>query len=705
MTVTAEPQKLEEEHAGPIASLTKSARDEDRHKFTVAVSIGFLAVTVPFLWTLWDLWTGTVNPFRQVVDTFGGSIDGNLYDEQARAMLSGHLSVPNGSIAFEAFGHGGHQYTYFGLFPSILRMPILFVAPGLSGKLTAPSMLLAWTAIGVITSLLLWRVRMLLRGPINLSWSESSVYGVLVAAMTGGTVLMVLAAAPWVFNEELLWSVALTLGSVFALLGVLERPSTGRVVASAVFVLCAALNRGSTGYACILAALLVAGWFALGNMGVENRRWSLPLLGIGLVPAAILAVVNLVKFGHVLGFSESEQLWTHIDAHRQAFLAANHNDPFGAQFLPSTLLAYFRPDGIGFSSLFPFITLPTSHASIVGNVAFDETDPTLSLPASMPLLLLLAVWGTVTAFRPHSVGRAHLTRLLLVATAAGCLGVLLFGFIANRYLADFLPFLVFGSMIGAVDLCRRLSGRSRPLQYAAGASLVVLALLGLWANTAAAIGPAAGWTSNQALSYVNFEDQVGGAKYASQVLHVAKLPVSAPAGTVADVGNCDGLYFSTEKQNSDLVSWRNQHSTWVAAERDDSLDRVLTVTFTRSFTSSDAPVVLMSYGSGTLTVVPAGPDLIRLSLRPSLNPSSQPIRVRPNVGYRIETTIDRYIDSVDARGFGVVLGPNMAGSGKLTVYSSPAVPDPTGLVTVKDVTPRSSQMELCQRLARQVHRS
>ena len=46
----------------------------------------------------------------------------NFYDLQARAMLAGRLYLPNGSIGIEAFIHDGHQYTYFGLFPSLLRL-------------------------------------------------------------------------------------------------------------------------------------------------------------------------------------------------------------------------------------------------------------------------------------------------------------------------------------------------------------------------------------------------------------------------------------------------------------------------------------------------------------------------------------------------------------------------------------------------------
>ncbi len=74
----------------------------------------------PFLWVLWDLWSGSVNPLRSVPYDY-------FYDLQARAMFHGHLYLPNGKMGIEAFVHNGHDYTYFGIFPSLIRMPILLV--------------------------------------------------------------------------------------------------------------------------------------------------------------------------------------------------------------------------------------------------------------------------------------------------------------------------------------------------------------------------------------------------------------------------------------------------------------------------------------------------------------------------------------------------------------------------------------------------
>ena len=42
-------------------------------------------------------------------------------------MFSGRLDVPNGTLGIEGFLHNGRTYTYFGVWPSIIRMPVLLV--------------------------------------------------------------------------------------------------------------------------------------------------------------------------------------------------------------------------------------------------------------------------------------------------------------------------------------------------------------------------------------------------------------------------------------------------------------------------------------------------------------------------------------------------------------------------------------------------
>ena len=118
---------------------------------------------------------------------------------------------------------------------------------------------------------------------------------------------MLLAATPFVFNEDIAWSICLTVGSIFALLGVIERPSWGRVIFSGVLILCANLDRATTGWACVVGAGLIAVWFALGLRGPENRRWCLPVLAAGLVPLVVGCAVNYSKFGVLFGVSNQSR--------------------------------------------------------------------------------------------------------------------------------------------------------------------------------------------------------------------------------------------------------------------------------------------------------------------------------------------------------------------------------------------------------------
>ena len=75
--------------------------------------------------------------------------------------MSGHLYVPAGSLGLEGFLYKGHTYTYFGLFPSMLRIPIFLFTHSLDGKLTGCSLLLAWLLTGTFTSMLIWRTRVM----------------------------------------------------------------------------------------------------------------------------------------------------------------------------------------------------------------------------------------------------------------------------------------------------------------------------------------------------------------------------------------------------------------------------------------------------------------------------------------------------------------------------------------------------------------
>jgi hypothetical protein len=568
-----------------------------RRRFTYAslVAIGLMAV--PYIWIGWVLW-GPVNPLRKSV------FEDNFYDLQARAMFHGHLSLHSGAIGIEGFVHDGRTYTYFGLFPSIIRMPILLVTSSVDGKLTASYMLLAWLLTGLFASMLLWRVRFFVRGDAVMGRAEATAFGVLLATIMGGTVWMLLAATPFVFNEDVAWSICLTTGSIFALLGVIERPSWGRVVASGALILCANLDRATTGWACDVGAGLIAVWFLLGFGGRENRRWFLPVAAAGVIPMVVGCVVNYSKFGVLFGVSNYDQVWTHVNAYRRKFLAANHNAEEGLIFVRTNLLTYFRPDGLHLTSVFPYITLPVSPPRPLGGVLFDRLYRTASVPASTPLLFLLSIWGLITAFRPRSIGHVARTRLLLLAAGSAAAALMLWGYIAPRYLGDFVPFLILASAVGLVDIFRRLDGRRRSVR--AGA-VVVVAAAGLFcivANIGIAIAPNEEWNTTQVLRYVQAQktlSDITGHPLEGNVVHGSALPTWGPAGRLYVIGNCNGLYVSNGENYSTVPSEQFDRTTWMTVQLGPEFQHEFRITATAPASGHSETVPLVSAGNYTVT--------------------------------------------------------------------------------------------------------
>jgi hypothetical protein len=596
-TETDEDQVHDEALDGTVS---RPELEAGRRRFTWACLIAIGLTTMPFLWILWSDW-GPVNPLRKTV------YEDNFYDLQARVMFHGHLSLAKPGIGIEGFVHDGRTYTYFGLFPSLIRMPVLLVTSSLDGKLTPTYMLLAWLLTGTFATLLLWRVRYLIRGNTVMGRAEAAGFGVLVATLMGGTIWMLLASIPFVFNEDIAWSICLTTGSLFALLGVIERPSWGRVVASGVLILCAGLDRATTGWACMVGAGLIGLWFLLGYGGPENRRWFVPVFLAGLIPLVVSCIVNYAKFGVFFGVSNYEQVWTHLNAYRRRFLAANHNAEEGVIFIPTNLVTYLRPDGLGVSDVFPFLSLPARPPTALGGVLFDRLYRTASLPASTPLLFLLSLWGLVTAFRPKGLGNVTKIRPLLLAAGSAGAALMLWGYIAPRYLGDFVPFFALAGAVATTDIFRRLEVRRRSVKTGALAGLTVVSLFAITANVGMAIVPNEEWSTAQVLNYVNTQHAVSdvtGHPLQSHVVRGYELPAWGPAGQLYVIGNCNGLYISNGENYSTVPSQQYHRTTWMTVELGPSAQH----RFVLHVGNPRAP--------HTLRLISAGSDSVEVTARP-----------------------------------------------------------------------------------------
>ena len=571
--------------------------DSGRRRFAIAVAVGMAVVSIPYLYVSWDMWSRSPNPIR-------GIAPDSFYELQAAALLHGHLWIPSSDLGIEGFWHGSHTYTFFGLFPSLIRIPFMRLIPSLDDHLTAPSILSAWIVTGLVSSMLLWRVRVLARGAAPMGWAEAVGSGFLMASIMGGSVLVYLAASPWVYNEDLAWSVALTMGCIFTLLGVLERPSWYRVGWAGFFLLASNLNRLSTAWACVIGAFLIAGWFALGRGGVERRRWALPVAAAGLIPLGVGCLVTWWKFGAPFSVPLASQEWTRVNAHRRYYLAANGGRAFRLQFLPSTLNAYFRPDGIHLTTLFPYVTLPTAPAAAVGGVVLDETYQTASVESAMPLLFLLAVWGVICAFRPRPVGSLRLTRLLLLAAAAATTGVMLVGYIAERYVADLLPVFILAGMIGFVDLWRRAEHRTALVGGCLMTTVAVLTVFSVLANVGGALASVQAWSPGQARAFVVAQRSLSIGSLAASVHHGSTLPYWAPTEEIFDVGDCAGLYLSTGVNLVTVPSQQIQHENWIPLEQESGINYAVAITVTQPIEATTTAIPLFRYGPATMILQP-----------------------------------------------------------------------------------------------------
>lgn len=694
-------REREADAASRSGSATRSELDAGRHRFVIASVVATVCTAVPFIWILWSSW-GPANLTRPSV------YQDNFYDLQARAMFHGHLSLANGSLGIEGFVHDGRTYTYFGLFPSIIRMPILLVTSSLDGRLTASSMLLAWLVSGLFTCLLFWRVRMLVRGDAVMGVAEATAFGALMATVMGGTVWMLLGATPFVFNEDITWSICLTLGSIFGLLGVIERPTWGRVLFSGVFILCANLDRATTGWACVVGAGLIAVWFALGLGGSENRRWTLPVLAAGVIPLVVGCVVNYSKFGVVFGVSNQEQVWTHVNAYRRKFLAANHDAEEGLIFVPTNVLAYLRLDGLRFTSVFPFVTLPAAPPTALGGVLFDRLYRTASLPSSSPLLFLLSIWGLVTAFRPRSIGKVARTRLLLLASGSAGAALLLWGYIAPRYLGDFVPFLALAGAVAMADIWRRLEGRGRGVRAGALGVVALLAVFSIVANIGMAVVPNEEWDQTQTLNFVEAQNTISnitGHTLSANVVRGNALPTWGPAGQLYVIGDCDGLYISNGENYSTVPSEQYVRTTWMTVQRGHGFVHSFRVTVADPVVGGTESIPLVTSGRSTITLNAApvaGGRGVRLYF--DLTGQGAPIRgvsigAGPGSSPTVAVTTDPFKHQMQVTVDGVnALSRTFPGGAPITTHVTAPAADGTPVVKVVDTTASSPEPTLCQSL-------
>lgn len=473
-----------------------------------------------------------------------GPFTSDFFDEQAAALLDGHLHVDPDVAGIEGFVHDGRTYLYFGLVPAVLRLPIVALTDSFDGRLTQLSMLAALAVTTWAAARLLWRARRWRRGDEAPGRWEPLIVGAFTAAVGLASPLLFLGARPVVYHETELWGAATTLVALDALLHWWEQPRGRALALASLAALVACNTRASVGGGAVAALALVAG-LALVVRRVPRRH--APALALAAVaPLLVYAVVNQARFDSPFSIPFRDQVLSSFDPARQATLEATGGGLFGAEFAPTALVTYARPDGVALQRLFPWVTFRES-TTVIGDPTFDTIDRSASLPVVAPSLLALGVIGFVALARR---GWREPWLAATVGAAAGLVSTVTIAFIAHRYLADATPTVVLLAAIGTWVVADWLRSHVGWRRRAAVGALVGLSALGVAVSMALAIQSQRLFilpSHDARLDLVRFQydlhDRLGGDRPPG-VRAAADAGRAGPRGEVLILGDCRGLYWS-----------------------------------------------------------------------------------------------------------------------------------------------------------------
>jgi hypothetical protein len=647
---------VQTDDAEPLAPVVGARR------FMLACVAGAVTGALLFVWML------TAGSFR----LFAWHPTADFYDAQAHRLLSGHLDIPASTLGIEAFVVHGKAYMYQGPWPAMLRFPIALFTHSLDGRLGGLSMLLAFLVAAAAISLLTWQVRGFVRGRAAVTRGEAIGVAAFVFACTGGSIMVFEASQVSVYHESAMWGIALALATVGALVRHVTRPARWTLCVTAALTTLTLLSRASLGLGMLVALGLVlvgellAWWRA--RRDAAEPRWSTPLrphrtpssravlaaLAACVVPVVIYAGINVAKFDTPFSVPWDRQAFTDVSSARRAFLADNGGTFFGAQFVPTTVVSYLRPDAFELDRDFPWIGFNPSLVGRTigyGGVRFDKIDATGSVPVSFPLLSVLAVAGVLGAV---VVRRRYplLARMWgpLAGAAVAAATIFAFGFIAQRYLGDVLPFLVLAGAMGFVLLVRALDGLSHRARVGTIAVLVVLGLGATWVTFAQAVwyqrlyqSPSDEQLTREFIQARADIPSLPAGPNLTPVRQGAHLPTRGAAGDLFVVGDCDGLYVSDGSTVDEL-----QHTNWKPVARTPAVG-AFDVDLRFGNRPAGTTEALLVGGTPdapqTLSVEYLGSDMIRFRTTGSgLTGEGPAVHVTPDKWYHVQLSADPETD-------------------------------------------------------------
>ena len=291
-----------------------------------------------------------------------------------------------------------------------------------------------------------------------------------------------------------------------------------------------------------------------------------------------------------------------------------------------------------------------------------------------------------------------MTRIILIGAATGAGGVLLWGYISQRYLADLMPFFIIAGGIGLIDVWRRLETRPQRHRALVLGSILVAGIYCVAANLAIAAFPVGDWTMTQSERYISAQKSLSISSLANSVQRGPTLPYWAPAGQLFAATNCSGLYLSTGNDLKDVPGQQIDHWSWLPVEQPPSDTHIIAITFNRPVTQLTHGVTVLTYGTSRLVLEQASvPGTVWLHLYHSGTSISWPPAIgwkfpvtnaQLNEQFQVVVTIDPNLNRLTVKWYdnSLMINHFVAGNGPAIVKSTKVSPGAAlPVVTISNV--------------------
>ena len=356
---------------------------------------------------------------------------GGIFDDMAWQMLHGRFTIDPAVVGLEAFPWHGQVYSYFGIFPALLRMPLVL----LDGP-TPPSLsrLSCWAGLCVTataaTALLLGARERLPEPATGNAGSAVALGATLLAAP-----LLSMTFTGWVYNEPIIWGTAVAtcfLGRMLRMAAEGARPRDWLVLGAL------------TGLAFITRPVPAIG-MAIG-MGLATVLWprgwgvlrAMIWAGAGVVPLlAVALMVNYLRWGDATIFNPPTGNIQLLSDPRRMRIALERGI-FELDRVPLGIGYYF------------FGVLNGAWATTLADRVSDGLGwprSALAATATVPLVLFgigAARYRRLPAFLQ---GRHGLAMAAMPVSMAAMMVSLIY--MNYRYRQEFFPLLLLGSLAGA----------------------------------------------------------------------------------------------------------------------------------------------------------------------------------------------------------------------------------------------------------------